>query len=195
MMVVSVGTAPSDARPPTIYPINCSAPASETQHCSFNHVTAEAVSALLWLMYPGRTFGTRLEISSRKSETKSQSSSVRCGASPRQNGTVGGWPCASSTKTRPVLSMRWMRQLVLPRRMMSPAEESMAKSSSSVAICTPSGCTMTANKRGVRNRAAIRHRDDPRTPPRMQMPVHAIAQQVRTIAAAGNFNSLRQKTE
>ena len=43
-------------------------------------------------------------------------------------------------------SMRWMRQLVLPSRTTSPGEESTAKCSSSVAIWTFSGCSMTAKR-------------------------------------------------
>ena len=42
------------------------------------------------------------------------------GASPSQNGMVGGAPCASSTRTRP-LSTRRMRHEVLPSRKTSPA--------------------------------------------------------------------------
>ena len=34
---------------------------------------------------------------------------MRAGASPRQNGTVGGAPCASSTRTTPPRTL-WIRQ-------------------------------------------------------------------------------------
>ena len=43
----------------------------------------------------------RRATSSRRRETPSESSSVRPGASPSQNGRFGGMPCASSTRTRP----------------------------------------------------------------------------------------------
>ena len=52
---------------------------------------------------------------------------VRWGASPRQKGSVGGAPWASSTRTRPAASMRWMRQLELPSWTTSPGPESTAK--------------------------------------------------------------------
>ena len=48
----------------------------------------------------------RRSISSRSSLTPSQSTAVRCGASPSQNGMLGGAPCASSTSTLPCGSMR-----------------------------------------------------------------------------------------
>ena len=75
-----------------------------------------------------------------------RSSCVRAGASPRQKGTVGGAPCASSTSTRPVLpSTRRMRHEVLPSSMMSPALLSTAKSSSRVPTTVPSGSATTVN--------------------------------------------------
>ena len=69
--------------------------------------------------------------SSRSSETPRDSSSVRPGASPRQNGMEGAAPWASSTRTRPA-STRRIRQEVVPSRKISPAMLSTAKSSSSV---------------------------------------------------------------
>ena len=68
---------------------------------------------------------------------------VRPGASPIQNGTLGGAPWASATRTVPA-STRRMRQEVLPSRKMSPDMLSMAKSSSRVPTCTPSGSATTA---------------------------------------------------
>ena len=41
-----------------------------------------------------------LSISPRSRDTASESSSVRPGASPSQNGIVGGWPCASATRMK-----------------------------------------------------------------------------------------------
>ena len=71
-----------------------------------------------------------------------ESSSVRPGASPFQNGIVGGAPCASSTRTRPG-STRRMRHEVVPSRNTSPARLSTAKSSSSVPTVVPSGSATT----------------------------------------------------
>ena len=45
-------------------------------------------------------------ISVRRRETDAESSSLRPGASPSQNGIVGGWPCASSTRTTPLPTRR-----------------------------------------------------------------------------------------
>ncbi len=81
-------------------------------------------------------------ISSRTSPTASDSSSVRPGASPSQNGTEGGAPCASSTRTRPG-STRLMRQELVPSRNTSPARLSTAKSSSTVPTALPSGSATT----------------------------------------------------
>ena len=54
----------------------------------------------------GRQAAPRLRARSR--DTEAESSSVRPGASPSQNGMFGGWPLASSTRTAP-RSTRWMR--------------------------------------------------------------------------------------
>ena len=53
---------------------------------------------------------------------------MREGASPSQKGMLGGRPSASSTRTLP-RSTRLTRQEWLPSRKMSPAFDSMAKSS------------------------------------------------------------------
>ena len=80
--------------------------------------------------------------SSRNTPTRAESSSVREGASPRQKGTEGGWPRASSTRTVPALTRR-MRQEVLPSRKMSPAMLSTAKSSSREPTTFSSGSAIT----------------------------------------------------
>ena len=67
----------------------------------------------------------------RNSDTASESSRVRAGASPSQKGIVGGAPPASSTRTTPD-STRWIRQEVLPSRKMSPRMLSIAQSSLTV---------------------------------------------------------------
>jgi hypothetical protein len=56
---------------------------------------------------------------------------------------VGGWPWASRTKTLP-FSTRWIFHAVLPSRKMSPADESIAKSSSTSPTRVPLGCSITA---------------------------------------------------
>src|SRR5271157_3004262 len=101
-IVVTDGTVPSTARPAATYPIICSAAQSSTAHSSFNHATVPATEEFAWLMYPGTTSFVRPSISSRNSDTNSDNSIVRCGASPVQKGTDGGCPCASSTSTRPL---------------------------------------------------------------------------------------------
>ena len=65
---------------------------------------------------------------SRSSAIAADSSRVRAGASPSQNGSVGGWPFASATRTMPG-STRRMRQDALPSWKMSPPFDSIAKSS------------------------------------------------------------------
>src|SRR5579864_994499 len=72
-----------------------------------------------------------------------ESSSVRPGASPSQNGIEGGAPCASSTRMRPADSTRRMRQLMFPSRTISPFKLSTAKSSCSVPTTVPSGSATT----------------------------------------------------
>ena len=78
---------------------NCSAAALSSPR-SFS-IQLRAASA-------GRSLSRRRSISARKRETDSESSSLRPGASPSQNGMVGGAPCASSTRTMP-RSTRMMR--------------------------------------------------------------------------------------
>ena len=81
-------------------------------------------------------------IFSRSRETSRESSNVRPGASPFQNGIEGAAPCASSTRTRPG-STRRIRHEVVPSKKTSPAMLSTAKSSSSVPTTTPSGSATT----------------------------------------------------
>ena len=75
-------------------------------------------------------------------DTSAESSAVRAGASPSQNGTVGGAPCASTTRTTPA-STRRMRHEVLPSRKMSPAMLSIAQSSLTVPTKVSSGSATT----------------------------------------------------
>ncbi len=81
-------------------------------------------------------------MAARSELTSSDSSTVRPGASPSQNGTEGGAPCASSTLTMPG-STRRIRQDVVPSRKMSPAMLSMAQSSLTVPTSALSGSAST----------------------------------------------------
>ena len=68
---------------------------------------------------------------------------MRAGASPIQNGMVGGCPPASSTRIRSD-STRRMRQEWSPSWKMSPGRVSIAKSSFRVPITVPAGSRTTA---------------------------------------------------
>ena len=74
----------------------------------------------------------------RRPDTSSESSAVRLGASPTQNGIVGRAPSASITRTSPAVTRR-MRHECVPRRKTSPAIDSMAKSSLTVPTNVSSG--------------------------------------------------------
>ncbi len=50
-------------------------------------------------------------------------------------------------------------------------------------------------ERRIRNRAAIRDRNRPRTTPRLHAPLHAVAQQIRAITAAARFDALAQQAK
>src|SRR5580704_10621544 len=142
-IVVCVGTARSTARPATMYCTNCSAAASSTQHSAFSHSTAVATSSDVSRFAPTSAPLTRELICSRSSATAADNSAVRAGASPNQNGTLGGAPCASSTSTLPADETRRTRQEVLPNRKMSPVMLSTAKSSCNVPTTIPSGSATT----------------------------------------------------
>jgi hypothetical protein len=78
----------------------------------------------------------------RRREIEADSSSLRDGASPNQNGIVGGSPRASSTRTTP-LPIPKMRQEVFPSWKMSPCMLSIAKSSFKLPTYVPSGSRST----------------------------------------------------
>src|SRR5258708_22197982 len=80
--------------------------------------------------------------SARRSLRARESSSLRAGASPSQNGIVGGAPWASATRTVPAVTCVICQEL-LPSWKMSPALLSMAKSSFSVPmkVSSPSSTT------------------------------------------------------
>ena len=91
-----------------------------------------------------RTAGSssRRSTSARRSLTARDSSSLRAGASPSQNGIVGGAPFASATRTLPPATCR-MSHDALPSWKMSPALLSIAKSSLSVPMNVSSGSRTT----------------------------------------------------
>ncbi len=130
--VCCVGSAPSAALPAERYATSCSAPAGVSAHSS----ATRAAAAGSW---PPSIAST----SARREDTSPDSSALRPGASPRQKGTLGGWPCAFSTRMRPSSILR-MRHDSLPSWKMSPAIDSTAKSSSSEPITVPSGSASTA---------------------------------------------------
>ena len=118
---------------------------------------------------------------------------MRAGASPRQKGTVGGAPFASSTSMRDDLpSTRRMRQEVFPSSMMSPAMLSTAKSSSTVPTEPPSGSATTVNSALSGNRAAARDRRQPRSAPRPQLAIDAVMMQISAVASPLRRDPLRK---
>src|SRR5258708_7003631 len=145
-----------------MYWMDCSAADGSRPHSCTSHETVSAslplctsvpseVEELLTTegteVHRGETPGRRSLISRRNSAKWNDSSSVRAGASPRQKGTLGGAPWASSTSTRPDFpSTRRIRHEVLPSSMMSPALLSTAKSSSSVPTSFFNDTATTENK-------------------------------------------------
>ena len=78
----------------------------------------------------------------RSCDTSADSSAVRAGASPSQNGTVGGESPASVTRTTPASTRRIFHECV-PSRKMSPAIDSTAQSSLTVPMKRSSGSAST----------------------------------------------------
>ena len=123
-----VGSAPSSARPVCRYPTIISAAGRPRPHSASSHWMASA--------------GVRSATAWRSEETSWDSSLVRPGASPCQNGTDGGAPCASTTRTVPG-STRRIRQECVPSRKTSPGLLSTAHSSWTDPTCASSGSAMT----------------------------------------------------
>ena len=78
----------------------------------------------------------------RSCDTSCDSSAVRAGASPIQNGTFGGASPASRTRTTPASTLRICHEWV-PSRKMSPAIDSTAQSSLTVPMKVSSGSATT----------------------------------------------------
>ena len=170
-IVFCVGSVPSAARAAARYSTSCSA--GDAREPKLARQRSRARSAL----------SSRASTSSRSRDTASESSSVRPGASPSQNGMVGGWPCASSTRTRPA-STRRIRYDVLPSWKMSPARLSIAKSSLTRADELARGLEHDVVVGGVGNRAARGDRGEARAAPAAQHAIHRIAMHVRRAMAA-----------
>ena len=81
------------------YSTNCSAAGSAIPTSSISQRRMRS---------PSGSPANRAAISAASRDTDCDSSSVRPGASPSQNGMLGVMPCASSTRTVP-RSTRWMR--------------------------------------------------------------------------------------
>src|SRR6266702_3012860 len=84
--VFCVGTAPSTERPATTYSTACSAPASSSPHSLLSQFTAAETSADCRGVSPGTAAEASELILSRNSARYAESSGVRPGAPPRQNG-------------------------------------------------------------------------------------------------------------
>ena len=138
---------------------------------------------------PGRVARARAPTSARSSETSRESSSVRAGASPSQNGIVGGAPCASVTRTTPD-STRRMRQLCVPSRNTSPAMLSIAQSSFTRADRGVVGIEHDLVVAELGNRAARHERRQARAAPAAQPPVHLVAVQARAALAARRLEAV-----
>ncbi len=165
-MVSHVGTVPSTASVARTYSTICSAPPRSTPHSAATQAATGANGdgatpainsrlspplATACAAPPPTSSGaarvatscTRAATSARSRDTTRDSSNVRAGDSPSQNGIVGGvWP-ASSTRTRPA-STRRMRHEWLPRMKMSPAMLSTAKSSFTLPTSAPAGSSTTS---------------------------------------------------
>ncbi|MDT4835180.1 hypothetical protein FQZ97_688360 [compost metagenome] len=91
-----LGSTPSAARARARYSTICRAAASSRPSSRASQPMAGASGSAL----PSPS-ANNPSSRSRRRDTLADSSSLRPGASPSQNGMFGGWPWASSTRTRP----------------------------------------------------------------------------------------------
>ena len=121
-------------------------------------------------------------------ETSADSSAVRAGASPRQNGTVGGVSPASRTRTTPASTLRICHECV-PSRKMSPAFDSTAQSS----LTEPTSDVVRLGQHAVvahlRDRPAGRRRRQAGAFARAQLAVDRVVVEVRAAAAATGLDA------
>ena len=197
MIVSCVGTSPSTARP-----AGCTrSPARRRSRPARIRPSARRrVSATCRIgsarSRPEKCARRRSLIFLRNSATWAESSWVRAGASPRQKGTLGGAPCASSTSTRPDLpSTRRMRHDVFPSSMMSPALLSTAKSSSSVPTTIPSGSATTVKSAVSGIAPPLVIAASRAAAPRPQLAVHLVMMNVGAITSAPRSDPLGQHLE
>ena len=117
----------------------------------------------------------------RRSLTASESSAVRAGASPSQNGTVGGRSPASCTRTVPTSTLATLQEWV-PSKKMSPAMASTAKSSCTEPDRHAVGIEHDAVVTGLGDGATAGQRGQPRAAPGPQAAVDGVVVQVGTAA-------------
>ena len=132
-MVSSVGSVPSAAWPAARYWASCWAATASSCFSSRSHASSAS----------GPPSASCPSASARRRETAAESSSLRAGASPTQNGSVGAMPRASSTKIL-FTSTFCTRYEVLPSWKMSPGMLSNAKSSPTEPMRKPSGFSTTS---------------------------------------------------
>src|SRR5205823_66564 len=101
------GIAPNERYASAKYAATCSEAFCGNWNSLATHFSISAAK------FSASTADKRFSISIRKLETACESSWVRAGASPSQNGIPGGSPFASSTRTTPEL-MRKIRHDALP---------------------------------------------------------------------------------
>ena len=131
-IVSIVGSSPSWASPAPRYAAIVSAAASPSPHSAASQLTAAGAP-------PAASWPATADLIA---QTSCDSSTVRPGASPSQNGTDGGAPCASTTRTTPG-STRRIRHEVVPSRNTSPAMLSIAQSSLTEPTTASSGSATT----------------------------------------------------
>ncbi len=128
----SVGSTPSAAFDAPRYSASCCA----AGRCSFSSSASQRSQA-------STPLSSRSSACAASRDTAWHNSSLRPRLSPSQNGIDGGWPRASSTSTFPVSTLT-MRYEALPSWNTSPGRLSNAKSSLSVPMRCPSGCSTTS---------------------------------------------------
>ena len=122
------------------------------------------------------------------------SSAVRAGASPIQNGTVGGRSPASRTRTTPGSTLRICQEW-LPSRKMSPAIDSTAQSSSTVPTSDVVGIGHDAVVTGLGDGAPRGGRGQPGTLPGAQLAVDGVVVEVGAPPAPAGLDALAHQVD
>ena len=178
-IVFCVGSVPSAARAAARYSTSCSA--GDAPRRKFARQRSRAQSRCR----------VASSTSSRSRDTANDSSSVRPGASPSQNGMVRRL-ALRVLDAHPPASTRRIRYDVLPSWKMSPARLSIAKSSLTRADELARGLEHDVVVGGVGNRAAGGDRREARAAPAAQHAVHRVAMHVRGAMAAARAEALRR---